>query len=95
LLEATKEVQWKASRDASFAPEDPLPELDGALRPALERIDERIARLLVELPRDLDAAAARAAVTDGLRMERLSDASRRAIADALAALRRRTPPRTQ
>jgi hypothetical protein len=95
LLDAAKEVQWKASRDPSFAPEQPLPELDSALRPALERIDARIARLLVELPTDLDEAAARAAVADGLRVERLSDASKRAVADALAALGRRATPRTQ
>ena len=95
LLEAAKEVQWKASRDPSFAPEEPLPELGGALRPAIERIDARIARLLVELPGDLDTAAARAAVADGLRTERLGDASKRAIADALAALGRRTTPRAQ
>jgi cyclohexadienyl dehydratase len=95
LLDAAKEVQWKASKDPSFAPEAPLPELDSALRPALERIDARIARLLVELPTDLDEAAARAAVADGLRVERLSDASKRAVADALAALGRRATPRTQ
>jgi cyclohexadienyl dehydratase len=95
LLEAAKEVQWRASKDPTFAPEEPLPELDGALRPALERIDARIARLLVELPGELDTASARAAVADGLRTERLGDASRRAIADALAALSRRTTPRAQ
>ena len=95
VLDAAKEVQWKASRDPSFAPEEPLPELDSALRPALERIDARIARLLVELPTDLDEAAARAAVADGLRTERLSDASKRAVADALAALGHRATPRTQ
>jgi cyclohexadienyl dehydratase len=95
VLDAAKEVQWKASRDPSFAPEEPLPELDGALRPALERIDARIARLLVELPDDLDAAASRAAVADGLRTRRLSDASKRAIADALAALGRRAAPSNQ
>lgn len=95
LMEAAKEVQWKASRDPSFAPEEPLPELDRALRPALERIDARIARLLIELPGDLDEAAARAAVADGLRTPRLSDASKRALADALAALGHRAAPPDQ
>lgn len=93
LLDAAKEVQWKASRDPDFAPEEPLPELDAALRPALERIDERIARLLIALPDDLDEASVRAAVADGLRVERLSDASKRALADALATLGRRAGQR--
>jgi cyclohexadienyl dehydratase len=95
LLEASKEVQWKATRDAPFAPEESLPDLDSALRPALERIDARIARLLVELPEDLNRAAARAAVADGLRTPQLSDASKRSIADALAALGRRAAPAPQ
>jgi cyclohexadienyl dehydratase len=86
LLDVAKEVQWKASRDPTFEPETPLPDLDGALRPALERIGERIAQTIVELPGDLDRAAVRAAVGDGIRTPRVSDASKRAIADAIAAL---------
>jgi cyclohexadienyl dehydratase len=95
VLEASKEVQWKATRDPSFAPEESLPALDAALRPALGRIDARIARLSVELPDDLDRSAARAAVADGLRTPRLSDASKRSVADALAALGRRAAPARQ
>ena len=94
LLDAAKEVQWKASRDPSFEPEAPLPDLDGVLRPALERIGERIARMIVELPGDLDRDSVRAAVSDGLRAPRLSDASKRAIADAIAALGQRSSAAT-
>lgn len=86
LLDAAKEVQWKASRDPRYEPETPLPDLDESLRPALERIGERIAQTIVELPGDLDRAAVRAAVRDGVRTPRVSDASKRAIADAIAAL---------
>jgi len=92
LMDAAKEVQWKASRDASFAPEEPLPDLEGALRPALQRIGERIARLVIELPANLDRESVRDAVEDGLRTQRISNASKRAIADTMAALSRRDEP---
>jgi hypothetical protein len=68
LLDAAKEVQWKASRDPSFEPEAPRP--------------------------DLDRDSVRAAVSDGLRAPRLSDASKRAIADAIAALGQRSSAAT-
>lgn len=91
-MEAAKEVQWSAIRDPGFEPPDPLPDLDGALRPALLRVGDRIARLLVALPAGLSADEVRRETLDALRTPRLSPASARAIADAIAAL---SPPGDQ
>ena len=85
-LAAAKEVQSNALRDPSFAPEAPLPDLDGQLRPALLRIGEQIGALLVALPPDLDDAQLSAAARDGLRTPRLSPDSVNRIAEALAKL---------
>ena len=62
-----------------------LADLNESLRPALLRIGERIARLLVRLPKNLDRATIRAAGADGLREPYLANASRRDLADAVAA----------
>jgi cyclohexadienyl dehydratase len=82
-VEAAKQVQAETLRDPGFTPEEPLPDLDRQLRPALLRIGQRIAALLVGLPPDQDERALQAAARDGLRTPRLSDASRAAIAEAL------------
>jgi cyclohexadienyl dehydratase len=91
-IEASKQVQWAALKDPDFErPEDPL-DVDEVLRPALLRIGEKIARLIVALPPGLDAGEVRAAVRDQLRTPRLSEPSKRAIADALTALSRGAAP---
>ena len=82
-VEAAKQLQARTMRDPAFKPEEPVPDLDGQLRPALLRIGERIAALLVALPADLDEQVVDAAARDGLRTSGLSDESRAAIAEAL------------
>jgi cyclohexadienyl dehydratase len=90
-MEAAKQVQRKAVRDANYAPDPPLPDLDRDLRPALLRIGERIARLSILLPGNLEPANVRAAAEDALRAPYLPNASRRGIADAVVDLTRRVP----
>ena len=90
-MEAAKQVQRKAVQDAAYAPDSPLPDLDRDLRPALLRIGERIARLSILLPGNLEPASVRAAAEDALRAPYLRNASRRAIADAVVDLTRRVP----
>lgn len=85
-MEAAKEVQWNAIRDPDFAQPEQVPDLDDELRPALLRIGVRIAQGLVRLPAGADREALRAAASEQLRTSWLSDASKRAIADALVAL---------
>jgi cyclohexadienyl dehydratase len=87
-MEAAKEVQWNAVRDPDYSPPEPLPDLDISLRPAVLRIGERIAQLLLELPQGLDPAPVRKAAREALRTPRLSERSALAIADAIAALSR-------
>lgn len=82
-IEAAKQVQLRAGRDPDFTPEQPVPALDGELRPALLRIGERIAALLVALPEDLREADLAAACRDGLRSPWLDAASRSALVRAL------------
>ena len=84
-LEVAKAVQWRAVRDESFRPEAP-PDLETALRPALLRIGERSARLLLALPDELALERVRAAAQD-LRAPYLDDSDRDALAAAIAALR--------
>jgi cyclohexadienyl dehydratase len=87
-IEAAKEVQWSAVSDPAFVPPDPLPDVEAVLRPALLRIGDRIARLLIDLPPGLERDTVRGAARDALRTPRLSAARRRAIADAIADLSR-------
>ncbi|HKA14209.1 MAG TPA: transporter substrate-binding domain-containing protein, partial [Myxococcota bacterium] len=83
-FEAARAVQSRAVKDPNYHP-DPLPDLERELRPALLRIGERTARLLLALPRDADAAAVRAAAREELRAPYLDAAQRDALADAIAA----------
>jgi ABC-type amino acid transport substrate-binding protein len=84
-LEAAKQVQRDVSRDGAYeAPQD-LPDLDGALRPAISRIGARIARLLLALPSGTDRARIAKALADGLRTPWVSASSRGEIAEALGA----------
>jgi hypothetical protein len=66
--------------------EEPVPDLDEQLRPALLLLGERIAALLVSLPQDLEDDALRAATRDGLRTPRLSADSVGSISEALVKL---------
>ena len=85
-LEAAKQVQWQTLRDSTFVVEEPVPDLETQLRPALLRIGERIAALLVSLPPGQDEAALRAAARDGLRTPRLSPDAVASIAEAIRKL---------
>jgi cyclohexadienyl dehydratase len=83
-FEAARQVQWSAVKDPAYHP-DPVPDLEHVLRPALLRIGERTARLLLALPPGLDAATVRAAARDELRAPYLDPVQRDALADAIAA----------
>ena len=85
-MEAAKEVQWNAVSDPNFSAPEPLPDLNASLRPAVLRIGQRIAQLLLALPQGLDPAPVREAAREALRTPRLSEPSILAIADAIAAL---------
>ena len=85
-LAAAKQVQWNAVRDPSFKPEEPIPDLEKQLRPALLRIGEQIGALLVLLPPGQGDDALHAAARNGLRTPRLSPDSVAGIAEALAKL---------
>jgi cyclohexadienyl dehydratase len=82
-IEASKDVQLAAARDPDFAPEEPLPDLDTELRPALLRIGQRVAELLVALPEGLGREEIEAACRDGLRSPWLPDLSGRVLTRAL------------
>jgi cyclohexadienyl dehydratase len=84
-FEAARNVQLRAVKDSDYHPPEPLPDLEKELRPALLRIGERIARLLLALPPGLDATAVRAAAHDALRAPYLTAERRDALADAIAA----------
>jgi len=83
-FEAARFVQSRAVKDPTYHPEEPLPDLEKELRPALLRIGERSARLLLALPRGLDAAAVRTAAREELRAPYLDAERRDALADAIA-----------
>lgn len=85
-IEASKQLQSSALKDPNFVrPEDP-PDVGDVLRPALMRIGEKIARLIVALPTGLDPREVRIAAREQLRTPRLSESSQHEIADAIAAL---------
>jgi cyclohexadienyl dehydratase len=85
-IDAARQVQLAAGRDPPYQPEEPVPDLQAELRPALLRIGERIAALLLALPEGLDAAEVQQATHDGLRSPWLQENTRRALADAVTAL---------
>jgi cyclohexadienyl dehydratase len=84
-FEAARSVQWRAVKDPDYHPPEPLPDLEGDLRPALLRIGERTSRLLLALPSGLEPAAVRAMAREELRAPYLDVALRDALADAIAA----------
>jgi cyclohexadienyl dehydratase len=81
LVEAAKEVQRGAPLSAT---REVGPDLEDELRPALSRIGERVAFLLVRLPPATTPGEAFAALRDGVRTPGVSEASLHAIADAIA-----------
>ncbi len=85
-MEAAKEVQWAAVKDPDAAPTGPYPDVVSTLRPALIRIGNRIAALLLSIPAGTDAKTLLKATADGLRTPRLSETSIRAIGHAIAEL---------
>jgi chorismate mutase len=85
-VEAAKQLQWETLRAAAPAVEEPVPDLETQLRPALLRIGERIAVLLVALPQDLAPEALRAAARDGLRTPGISPDAVASISEALLKL---------
>jgi cyclohexadienyl dehydratase len=85
-IEASKQVQWSALKDPDFVRPDDPPDVTDVLRPALIRIGEKIARLIVALPTGLDPHEVSKAARDQLRTPHLSEASQHAIADAITAL---------
>jgi cyclohexadienyl dehydratase len=87
-IDAAKQVQSAALKDPDFERPEHPPDIDGKLRPALIRIGEKIARMIVALPPGLEADAVRAATLDQLRAPLVNEHSKRAIADALIALSR-------
>jgi cyclohexadienyl dehydratase len=102
LIAAAKEVQGAAMEKGVDAAAESPPSfgLETALRPAIDRIDERVAQLVVALPPNPGAADIEAAVADGVRSPNVSAAARVALARAIAALaprlesgRRRAVPR--
>jgi len=92
-LEAAKQVQRDAVADRSYEPAPPQPDLDADLRPALLRIGERIAALLLALPPGLDATAVRSEAGELLREPRLAEQSRRQLVEATLALLPEAQPR--
>jgi len=84
-FEAARFVQSRAVKDSAEATPEPLPDLDKELRPALLRIGERTARLLLALPPNIDPAAVRKMAQEELRAGYLDAAHRDALADAIAA----------
>jgi cyclohexadienyl dehydratase len=86
LIEAAREVQAHTLAGPPTAA--PVPDLDGALRPALARISERIADLAVRLPPDLDAATALAALAP-IELRGLSADALERIAAALVEVAKR------
>jgi cyclohexadienyl dehydratase len=85
-IDAARQLQLDAGRDPSYQPEAPVPDLQAELRPALLRIGERIAALLLALPEGLGADEVRRATHEGLRSPWLGESTRRALGDAIAAL---------
>jgi cyclohexadienyl dehydratase len=92
LIEAAKDVQRAALADPAPRTAGPSPDLATMLRPALLRIGDRIAHLVVSLPASIDRATIADAVRDGLRAHPLSEARRRDLIAAIAGLR---PPRAE
>ena len=91
-IEAAKAIQRRALERPPLpgpGPDAAPPQdLDTEIRPALIRIGDRIARLVVALPADLDPVDTRSAAQRELAGRDLDDAHLTAIADAIVAVSR-------
>jgi cyclohexadienyl dehydratase len=85
-IEASKQLQRAALADPRFDRPETTPDVDAVLRPALIRIGEKIARMVVVLPSGLAPSAILEATREQLRTPRLSVASIEAIAASVSAL---------
>ena len=86
-FEAAKQLQRSALANTQLPSGEHVPDLQEQLRPALLRIGERVARLIVALPSEgVDAQLVKETVRDELRVPQLSPTSRQRLAEALMAL---------
>jgi chorismate mutase len=85
-FDAAKQIQLAALRDSVIPDETELPDVERVLRPALDRISEKVARQIAVLPDDLTADAIRNSAVRELRSELLSDAARDRIAESVLIL---------
>jgi cyclohexadienyl dehydratase len=86
-MDAAKQIQIDVVRDADYEPPEPWPSLDEELRPALLRIGDRIAQLILHLPAEPKGSGrVEALAEDQLREPRLARSSRREIVTALERL---------
>ena len=90
-FEAAKQLQRSALSDSELPSGERVPDLQEQLRPALLRIGERVARLIVALPSEgVDAQRVEEVVRAELRVPQLSPASRQRLTRALLALAKAT-----
>jgi chorismate mutase len=85
-MDAAKQIQVDALRQGEDEPPDPLPDLDQTLRPALLRIGDKIARLILELPPSRQSERVGVLAESLLREPHLAHSSRRGIVEALVRL---------
>lgn len=90
-IEAAKQIQIATLARPPTTRSSPPPDLESRLRPALNRIGDRIARLVVVLPAGLDPGTIRAATRRELAARDLAADQLDAIAEAIAALSRSAP----
>jgi hypothetical protein len=85
-MEAAKAIQRDVLSRPAVAANGSPPDLTSALRPALIRIGDRVVRLALALPGDLDPEDVRAATRLALAARGLDDARVAALGDAVVAL---------
>ena len=85
-IEAAKTIQRRILASSAPSRGEPIPDLTMALRPALLRINDRVANLLVALPDGISEQAIRNAAEEELISTNLPEKDREAIAQALIAL---------
>jgi cyclohexadienyl dehydratase len=90
-IEAAKQIQFATLARPPTTRSNPPPDLDARLRPALDRIGDRIVRLVVVLPAGLDLEMIRAATRRELAARDLDAGHLDAIAEAIAAVSRSAP----
>jgi len=85
-IEAAKAIQRQVLATPAGPEDTPIPDLGTQLRPALLRINDRIATLLVALPAEIDPSEIRVASQEELISTNLPERNRVAITKALIAL---------